>query len=249
MYPEVQTQEDLFHSRVQFQGKSVLEGIRNLAAAGYATMPLQKHLTCIPSRARNCFLLARKQQTSDASQQRKQTLSEPLSERVENRTATSSPQRVGSRTATLQSPQRVGNRTATLQSPQRAGNRTAALPSPQRSSKRATPLTSQRVSNRTAQLQSPQQRAVTKQQTVKETWNTPEKRNKAAEKQRQKKKTDINKKVLKENQSLNSSVDSDKLSVVEGKKSNTGLRERSKVHHNISSRNLVPKQLKRKTER
>ncbi|XP_052817367.1 centromere protein N-like [Mya arenaria] len=56
---ELQGDGELFHSKVRFQGTSVLEGIRSLAEAGYATVPLPKHLTIIPTRARNSFLLAR----------------------------------------------------------------------------------------------------------------------------------------------------------------------------------------------
>ena len=267
----------------------MLEGIRNLGAAGYAVVPLQKHLTCIPSRARNCFLLARKQQTGDVSQQRKTTetgreenrtatsphrmdnrtatLQSP--HRVGNRTATlQSPHRSGNRTATLQSPHRAGNRTATLQSPHRAGNRTATLQSPQRTgnrtatpqsmhraSGRATPLTTERSRHRAAIMISPQQRPghrtargnKSKQQTVRETQKSPVKQNKARNKQQQKKTCDINKKVLRENQSLNSSVDSDTF--IRGKTSGTGLRERSNVPDNISPTNIVPKHWKQKAKR
>ncbi|XP_045193644.2 uncharacterized protein LOC123549541 [Mercenaria mercenaria] len=67
--PELKNDGNLLHSRVRFRGTSVLEGLRNLAAASYATVPLPKHLTCISSRARNTFLLAKPQKTVNTSSQ------------------------------------------------------------------------------------------------------------------------------------------------------------------------------------
>lgn len=66
--PELKNDGNLFSSRVRFRGTSVLEGLRNLAAASYATVPLPKHLTCISTRARNTFLLAKSQKNVNASQ-------------------------------------------------------------------------------------------------------------------------------------------------------------------------------------
>lgn len=70
---ELRDDGELFHSRVRFHGTSVIEGIRNLATRGFATVPLPKHLTIIPNRARNCFILARpsKHNTTQSNTQRK----------------------------------------------------------------------------------------------------------------------------------------------------------------------------------
>ena len=73
--PDLKNDGNLFHSRVRFRGTSVLEGLRNLAAASYATVPLPKHLTCIPSRARNTFLLGKAQKTVPSSQNETQNQS------------------------------------------------------------------------------------------------------------------------------------------------------------------------------
>ena len=109
---ELRNQEELFNSRVRFHGKSVLEGIRNLGATGFATVPLPKHLTCVPSRARNYFLLAKKQQTSHQSN----------SERGVDRTTSHQEQR---QTANQSTPVRTQNRTAMDSAAQREETTTA----------------------------------------------------------------------------------------------------------------------------
>lgn len=73
--PDLKNDGNLFHSRVRFRGTSVLEGLRNLAAASYATVPLPKHLTCVPSRARNTFLLGKQPKTVTSSQNETQNQS------------------------------------------------------------------------------------------------------------------------------------------------------------------------------
>ena len=151
---ELRNQPEVFNSRVRFHGKSVLEGIRNLGTNGFATVPLPKHLTCVPSRARNYFLLAKKQTASQPEdttgrsavsleQNRSTRHSSPV--RVPNRTATpseqnrtgqvrrshtshSSPVRVPSRTATPNEQNRTGHISKSRtshSSPERVPNRTA----------------------------------------------------------------------------------------------------------------------------
>ncbi|XP_064611216.1 centromere protein N-like [Liolophura sinensis] len=51
---------EVFRCHVKFEGKSVLEGLRNLGDRGLASVPLPKHLTCVPSRAKNYFILGDK---------------------------------------------------------------------------------------------------------------------------------------------------------------------------------------------
>ena len=48
-----------FRSRVRFEGRNVLEGLRALAAGGVTKMPVKAHLALISSSARNFFVLRR----------------------------------------------------------------------------------------------------------------------------------------------------------------------------------------------
>ncbi|KAL4235128.1 hypothetical protein ACF0H5_006766 [Mactra antiquata] len=72
--PELSKDGEVFSCKVRFRGTSVLEGFRNLATAGYAKVPLPKHLTCVTTRAKNKFLLMKPQnkenKTQNASQNR-----------------------------------------------------------------------------------------------------------------------------------------------------------------------------------
>ena len=157
---ELRNQPEVFNSRVRFHGKSVLEGIRNLGTNGFATVPLPKHLTCVPSRARNYFLLAKKQTASQPhdttgrsavsmEQNRTKRLSSPV--RVPNRTATPSEQnRTGQVTrshTSHSSPVRVPSRTATPNEQNRTGQVKKSLMKQSRAASHSSP---ERVPNRTA---------------------------------------------------------------------------------------------------
>lgn len=55
--PAMSDVEEPFHCRVKFEGPAVLEGIRNMASCGLATLPLPNHLSGVSSLAKNYFIL------------------------------------------------------------------------------------------------------------------------------------------------------------------------------------------------
>ena len=157
---ELRNQPEVFNSRVRFHGKSVLEGIRNLGTNGFATVPLPKHLTCVPSRARNYFLLAKKQTASQphdttgrsaVSMEQNRTTRHSSPVRVPNRTATPSEQnRTGQviRSHTSHSsPVMVPSRTAVPNEQNRTGQVKKSLMQQRRTASHSSP---ERVPNRTA---------------------------------------------------------------------------------------------------
>lgn len=52
---------ELFHCRVKFEGTSVIEGIRNLARAGLAPLPMKGHMANLHTVARNTFVLRQRE--------------------------------------------------------------------------------------------------------------------------------------------------------------------------------------------
>ncbi|XP_077983098.1 centromere protein N-A-like [Glandiceps talaboti] len=55
------------HCTVKFEGKSVLEGIKQLGTCGLATLPLPSHLANVHSLAKNTIVLAEKNKPKDTS--------------------------------------------------------------------------------------------------------------------------------------------------------------------------------------
>ncbi|XP_013402605.1 centromere protein N-like [Lingula anatina] len=58
--PHFAKNKEPFRCRVKFEGRNVLEGIKNLGKAGYATLPLPAHLARVPSLAKNTIILGNK---------------------------------------------------------------------------------------------------------------------------------------------------------------------------------------------
>ena len=63
--PKMAEKPGLFNCSVRFEGTSVINGIRNMAAHGLITMPLKEHVKKVHLKGRNTFLL-RARETSQS---------------------------------------------------------------------------------------------------------------------------------------------------------------------------------------
>ena len=63
MFAPGMSPDHIFHCGVRFEGRNVLEGIKQLVVTGVATPPLPNHLVNIKSLCRNKIMIRTKKQT------------------------------------------------------------------------------------------------------------------------------------------------------------------------------------------
>ena len=245
--PELLNQPDVFNSRVRFHGKNVLEGIRNLGVAGFATVPLPKHLTCVPSRARNYFLLAKKQTPSQLLDTERQpaksavpgvreqdrTTKSSTPDRVQNRTARSPSLRERDKTVTGSLSHREQNRTARRSTLLGEQNNTSSG-SQKEQNRTARGSMSLREQNRTDIGSSLKEQNRTRRQSIENSKNAFEIRN---EQNTTRNTRQSVKKILAVSQSLNVTKQRDELSESGGKGRNKQTESGAK---NRKTRELNP---------